>query len=413
MCFNRWISKRNIITDKGVYNKVLEDALNNRNEIIDELKIKYDSDINENGVMVPYTTDFLTKMYIKKQIDKNISDSDFINNFFIEIKRRGHNINLITYTDSKVVKKNKKVKKIIDCHIEEIKLSQLKEILDSKLIDRDEYKEFIELQKGGKTMSEENNQIKKYKLYEWYMVKINMDAVVLYNFIYDEANGEQLKLWRINWKRFILEPNSKLIKWNELPIYDSYAIEKFKLLDRLLREIGFDKGFLSHNTIETIDNFKIDENDLAKLRVFYRSSSDIGQSRFNNEDSHNFIKYLNRLLKNFNGCEINFDNIRISENGERHQKKSNYRLVILQKVKEFLILDNYKYCELLNISKEDSFNYHHIHGINGTYGEYVNDKSKREKYKFIDTSNQNESIISNGLAAREIVDDFDYAIDII
>lgn len=328
-------------------------------------------------IALEFNTCSIIDILNKYEIDtKYIND---IKNKIVEFMNKSTILNKIL--DFNVTHIKKKKKKVND-DINQIKLDDLKEIISSRNLDLHQYLDLIESQKSGFTTQIENHEIQKYKLYDWYRIKPDIDVNIVYEFLKEDAKGNKLKLQEKNWDKFILNLGIKSVKLSELPICDAIVMAKHNILNYLLKVMGFKQGILSTNCITTLDNFKINDKTLNKLRVLFCNDNDIGKFQSKNASAHKLVVYVSRLIYDFYNATIQFDDIQVRDGKKRSYAKSNYILVKSNLIKDYLVLNYYDKNHLLNISYDDTFNYSHIHGFTDCYGDYI--KRSIDNYMFLD-----------------------------
>ena len=240
--------------------------------------------------------------------------------------------------------KGKKMLKEIDSHINKY-----------LLINKNNISEIIKC---------ETTEVEKYKhkmlLYQTYNINANTNTDKVLNFVVKDAKLTKLQENIENINRFILSVENQDDK-TEL---NTNNMQKHKFISDMLNRLGFTNGIKSNNILYSIDKFDVSIEEIKKIRILFTENGDIG--RFSAQlIPHKLVLWLSRLIDSMYGCKIEFYN-----------KKSlkiniNYRIVFNTVVKEYIVLKYPGKADILPFKKTDKFIYYDIHGIKGSYQEYI------------------------------------------
>lgn len=387
------INKKFSVTDVEINSKVINDIKKYHDKIITELRLKH-IDKNDN--------DFMHDIYVRAIVDRNISDNDFLSELIKAINNRGHTFNLITSCSTKIKANNKKEKKKMYDTIEVIEAFNTEDIIKSRLITDDKYKKYTNKSINGFALNDtQKKEIKKFLYYKKYHVKDDIDQNDMIKFIND-IDGDKLYNNLMNFNKFVMTTD-KQYDVNEIDDINIKNIEKHKIVNKLLQNIGFENGVLSNNIIKEIEQFDITDEENNKIRVLFRNDGDTGRLRSETKDTHKLTLWISRLINSMYGITISYDNIVKRVNGKIIRINENYCINYNDLYKDYLVLKYSQKVETLPFEKDVEFKFSHIHGINGTYEQYI--KSKNEaKYMFIEDNNNIEQ-------AAEIENPLDHCIN--
>lgn len=378
-------SKRMI--DYDILNKIYFDIIKERDIISRELKLKICYNLNNVGVINYDSNDFITNLYVCSLLEKNISDFNYKYEFIKEILRRGAKFIIKGISLDEIdIQNNKKQHAQLVTEINLINLKKIDDILNVPLIS---YEEAMNLKNDSMKMKLSQNdsfRMEKYKLYRSYDIlnKANINHVK--NFILKITKGESMKIKMVNFNKFLLTKN--IIDINEIEVIDAENIKKINIINKLLKELGFNNGLFSTIGVNP-KNFKISTQELKQIRQLFRTNGDVGRFRDKNSKQHDFIKLVGRLCESIFGINIVWD--------IKYDKKTriyyNYRLLPNDEIMEYLIKNfgvslKKNNIDFYNFHKRKEFKYSYIHGDYGTFENFINNK----EYSFIEQNELNCNI---------------------
>lgn len=380
------INKKFSVTDTEIYSKVINDIKKYHDKIITDLRLKH-IDKNDN--------DFMHDLYIRAIIDRNISDNDFLYELIKAINTRGHTFNLITFYNTKIKNNNNMEKNKMRDTIQLIEKFDIQDIIKSRLITDDKYQKYKNKSINGFTLTDtQKKEIKKFLFYKKYHVRDDVNEDDMIKFIKD-VGEDTLYNNLIKFNTFVLNTNRRYDTTDTQDI-NIKNIEKHRIVNNLLQNMGFVNGVLSNNIIKEIIQFDINNEDINKIRVLFLNNGDTGRLRSETKDTHKLAIWLSRLINSMYGITISYDNIVKRVNEKITRINQNYYVNYNDLYKDYLVLKYPLKAETLPFKKDTEFKFSHIHGVNGTYEQYINLKTQ-EKYMFIQNiniSNQEEEHIN-------------------
>ena len=386
------IYKTRRITDKELISRINKNIIKEINNDIKELKLKVDNLVSN---------DFIHKIYVYSHVEKNKSECDFKYEFIKEVLRRGAKFNIKTSMDLNIKKQNKIKKRLIKETIDKLDNEKLDEILNSQLITK-EYADILKNDRkcGAELTVEEQNQLIKCTYYNSYKIDINANLNDVKIFLTDIAEFNNLNAKINNIKRFVFT-NTDQINYSEIAESNANNIIIHKRLNKLLKLIGFKNGILSENIVNKLKNFELKDNMINELRILFRNNGDVGQFKANKNNLHKILLWLNRLCNSFYGINIDFAENLPYINGKRTRINENYQINLSKNVKEWFILKHPQLSDGLTIDKKECFDYSNIHGMTGTYQNYIS-KQTTQQCLFVDDNEKPESLTDKKVSQKSI-----------
>jgi len=360
--------KMSFLTNLKELNGIYTNITDGCNQLANDLKI--------NRKMLPGTKEMVidndnltTSIFMSAVVERNESLSNFKSLLVSKIIQRGATVNIITHTGIRYSNANKKIYKKMDENLAKLEKVELETILNTPLLSDKESEILKEKSKNGGLLNElEKKQLIKKQFYNMYYISSNAKINDVIHFLTNDVKFKHLDFILNNWYNFFFDRSHYGIDETEIGAKNGEYVRIHFLLCGYLKKMGFKRGALSQERLDTINKPKIKKKDFSLLRKYFKKYGDKGQYKGGIDNKIALENHISKLCHIFYGIEIKYDIIRKNINGKDERIRQNYHIQIDPLVKEYVAL---RFNRIINKQIDSEFIYSHIHAFNGKYSEYM------------------------------------------